>query len=208
MGLFAQVISSSHSRRIDDTDQTKSHERPALTAVCCEGSGHSLSKRSALGCRLTQGWPGSSRAKRPKRRGCSPSRDGTYGPSNRSTRSRAAALPIRSEQTADAEPVTPSEAAKSAIIVYGKRVGTIHTVCTDNNCPVHDPRAAARLAQQEQENPPRLWGGGAAPGRACVWFAVANHRPCGDSFQSLPTSRNVGTPRAENAHLSIKTMLL
>jgi len=47
----------------------------------------------------------------------------------------------------DAEPVTPCAAAKPAIIVYGKRVGTTLTVCTDNNCPVHDPRAAARLAQ-------------------------------------------------------------
>ena len=27
---------------------------------------------------------------------------------------------------------------------YGKRVGIITTVCTDNSCPVHDPRAAAQ----------------------------------------------------------------
>jgi len=47
----------------------------------------------------------------------------------------------------DAEPVAVCAAAKPAIIVYGKRVGTTLTVCTDNNCPVHDPRAAARLAQ-------------------------------------------------------------
>ncbi len=53
----------------------------------------------------------------------------------------------------DAEPVPACEAAKPAIIVYGKRVGTTLTVCTDNNCPVHDPRAAARLAEQEEENP-------------------------------------------------------
>ena len=53
----------------------------------------------------------------------------------------------------DAEPVAPCEAAKPAIIVYGKRVGTTLTVCTDNNCPVHDPRAAARKAQEEQQNP-------------------------------------------------------
>ena len=32
-------------------------------------------------------------------------------------------------------------------MVYGKRVGTTVTVCTDNNCPVHDPRAAARAAE-------------------------------------------------------------
>ena len=41
----------------------------------------------------------------------------------------------------------PCEAAKPALIVYGKRVGTTITVCTENNCPVHDPRAAARAAE-------------------------------------------------------------
>jgi ParB family chromosome partitioning protein len=47
----------------------------------------------------------------------------------------------------DAEPVSPCAAAKPAIIVYGRRVGTTLTVCTDNNCPVHDPRAAAKAAE-------------------------------------------------------------
>ncbi len=42
-------------------------------------------------------------------------------------------------------------AAKPAIIVYGKRVGTTLTVCTDNQCPVHDPRAAARAAAEAAE---------------------------------------------------------
>ena len=50
----------------------------------------------------------------------------------------------------DAEPIQPCEAAKPAIIVYGKRVGTTLTVCTDNNCPVHDPRAAARRTEHPQ----------------------------------------------------------
>ena len=50
----------------------------------------------------------------------------------------------------DAEPVTLCEAAKPAIIVYGKRVGTTLTVCTDNNCPIHDPRAAARRAEHPE----------------------------------------------------------
>lgn len=44
----------------------------------------------------------------------------------------------------DAEPVVPCEAAKTAIIVYGKRVGTTLTVCTDNNCPIHDPRRSTQ----------------------------------------------------------------
>jgi ParB family chromosome partitioning protein len=43
----------------------------------------------------------------------------------------------------DAEPAMPCEAAKTAIIVYGKRIGTTLTVCTDPNCPVHDPEAVA-----------------------------------------------------------------
>ena len=42
----------------------------------------------------------------------------------------------------DAEPTSPCEAAKSALIVYGQHVGTFLTVCIDNRCPVHDPRQA------------------------------------------------------------------
>ncbi len=49
-------------------------------------------------------------------------------------------------ENADAEPVMPCASAKTAIIVYGKRVGTKLTVCTDKNCPVHDPKAAAEQA--------------------------------------------------------------
>ncbi len=56
-------------------------------------------------------------------------------------------------QNPDAKPVPACEAAKPAIVVYGKRVGTILTVCTDNQCPIHDPRAAARQAAEEAENP-------------------------------------------------------
>jgi ParB family chromosome partitioning protein len=47
----------------------------------------------------------------------------------------------------DAEPIFACSAARPAIIVYGKRVGTTLTVCTDNDCPVHNPRAAARAAE-------------------------------------------------------------
>jgi ParB family chromosome partitioning protein len=46
----------------------------------------------------------------------------------------------------DAEPAPPCAAARPAIIVYGKRVGTTLTVCTDDDCPVHDPRAATEQA--------------------------------------------------------------
>ena len=57
---------------------------------------------------------------------------------------------IEHTENPDAEPVAPCEAATPAIIVYGKRVGTTLTVCTDNNCPVHDPRAAARKAEHPE----------------------------------------------------------
>jgi ParB family chromosome partitioning protein len=46
----------------------------------------------------------------------------------------------------DAEPVMPCAAAKAAIVVYGKQLGRKLTVCTDKNCPVHDPQAAAEAA--------------------------------------------------------------
>lgn len=46
----------------------------------------------------------------------------------------------------DAEPVMPCEAAKPAIVVYGKQLGRKLTVCTKKHCPVHDPQAAADAA--------------------------------------------------------------
>lgn len=46
----------------------------------------------------------------------------------------------------DAETVLSCAAAKTAIFVYGKRAGTTLTLCTDNNCAIHDPLAAARLS--------------------------------------------------------------
>jgi ParB family chromosome partitioning protein len=46
----------------------------------------------------------------------------------------------------DAESVMPCEAAKPAIVVYGKQLGRKLTVCTDKHCPVHDPQAAAEAA--------------------------------------------------------------
>jgi ParB family chromosome partitioning protein len=46
----------------------------------------------------------------------------------------------------DAEPVTPCESAKTAIVVYGKQLGRKLTVCTDKHCPVHDPQTAAEAA--------------------------------------------------------------
>lgn len=46
----------------------------------------------------------------------------------------------------DAEPALPCAATKTAIIVYGKGIGTALTICTDWNCPVHDPSAAEHAA--------------------------------------------------------------
>ena len=44
----------------------------------------------------------------------------------------------------DAEP--PCSHTKSAIIVFGKNAGRTLTVCTENNCPVHNPRVVAQRA--------------------------------------------------------------
>jgi ParB family chromosome partitioning protein len=49
-------------------------------------------------------------------------------------------------QNPDAEPVLPCSAAKPAIIVYGNGVGTTVAVCTDEDCPVHDPNQASQQA--------------------------------------------------------------
>ncbi|HTV10207.1 MAG TPA: ParB/RepB/Spo0J family partition protein [Candidatus Aquilonibacter sp.] len=51
----------------------------------------------------------------------------------------------------DAEPPCPT--TKAAIIVFGKHAGRALTVCTNNDCPVHNPREAARIAQEEAEHP-------------------------------------------------------
>jgi ParB family chromosome partitioning protein len=46
----------------------------------------------------------------------------------------------------DAEPVMPCDAAKTAIVVYGKQIGRKLTICTDKRCPVHDPQAVDEVA--------------------------------------------------------------
>ena len=51
----------------------------------------------------------------------------------------------------DAKPPCPT--TKAAIIVFGKHAGRTLTVCTNNDCPIHNPREAARIAQEEAENP-------------------------------------------------------
>jgi ParB family chromosome partitioning protein len=59
----------------------------------------------------------------------------------------------------DAEPVTHCEASKTAIVVYGQGAGSMRTVCTDPECPVHHPSrvipidadAEARRKQHEKE---------------------------------------------------------
>jgi ParB family chromosome partitioning protein len=51
----------------------------------------------------------------------------------------------------DAEP--PCSNTKSALIVFGRHAGKTITVCTDDDCPVHDPATAARIAKQDADNP-------------------------------------------------------
>ena len=51
----------------------------------------------------------------------------------------------------DAEP--PCGSTKSAIIVFGKHPGRTLTICTDTECPVHNPHVAA---QQVADPPPTI----------------------------------------------------
>ncbi len=63
------------------------------------------------------------------------------------------------DENEDAEPVTPCESSKTAIVVYGEGAGSTRTVCTDPDCPVHHPRrviqidpdAEARQREHEKE---------------------------------------------------------
>jgi ParB family transcriptional regulator, chromosome partitioning protein len=63
------------------------------------------------------------------------------------------------DENEDAEPVTPCESSKTAIVVYGEGAGSTRTVCTDSECPVHhphrviqiDPDAEARQREHERE---------------------------------------------------------
>jgi ParB family chromosome partitioning protein len=48
----------------------------------------------------------------------------------------------------EAEPVRSCNAEKTAIVVYGRGVGTTLTVCTDEDCPVHtNNRRSQRIEQ-------------------------------------------------------------
>jgi ParB family chromosome partitioning protein len=51
----------------------------------------------------------------------------------------------------DAEP--PCTYTHSALIVFGRNAGTIVTVCTESNCPVHNPAIAASIAKHQADNP-------------------------------------------------------
>ncbi len=66
-------------------------------------------------------------------------------------------IPSPEDENEDAEPVTPCESSKTAIVVYGEGAGSTRTVCTDSECPVHHPRRiiqvdpAAEAIQREHE---------------------------------------------------------
>ena len=48
------------------------------------------------------------------------------------------------EANPDAEPSCDS--TRTAIVVYGRQSGQMLTICTEDHCPIHDPREAARRA--------------------------------------------------------------
>ena len=72
-------------------------------------------------------------------------------------------LDAPSDDSEDSEDITPCEASKTAIVVYGEGAGTTRQVCTDPNCPVHhprkvapiDPKAEARQRKFEKEQAQR-----------------------------------------------------
>ena len=51
----------------------------------------------------------------------------------------------------DAEP--PCAHTKAAIVAFGKHAGHTLSVCVEPNCPTHNPREAARIAQEKAEYP-------------------------------------------------------
>ncbi len=53
----------------------------------------------------------------------------------------------------DAEPDTEYPTTKTAIIVYGKGIGTLRTICANKNCAIHDPRNAARVTAPATAEP-------------------------------------------------------
>jgi ParB family chromosome partitioning protein len=53
-------------------------------------------------------------------------------------------LILDTPENPDAEPPCPF--TRTALIVYGKHVGTTVSVCTEDDCPVHDPDAAKQIA--------------------------------------------------------------
>ena len=75
-------------------------------------------------------------------------------------------LEMSTEDSEDGENVSPCEASKTAIVVYGDGAGTTRKVCTDPNCPVHHPRrvvpvdpeaeASQRKLEREQAQRKRL----------------------------------------------------
>lgn len=54
----------------------------------------------------------------------------------------------------DAESPCPN--TKAALIVFGRGAGKTVTICTDDECPVHDPTTAARVAREQDANPAQM----------------------------------------------------
>lgn len=50
----------------------------------------------------------------------------------------------------DATP--PCSGTKKTLIVFGRGAGKTVTVCTDEECPLHDPVTAARIAAEQEAN--------------------------------------------------------
>lgn len=47
----------------------------------------------------------------------------------------------------------PCNTTRTALIVYGRDAGKTVMICTDDDCPVHDPATSARIAREQAEHP-------------------------------------------------------
>jgi ParB family chromosome partitioning protein len=56
---------------------------------------------------------------------------------------------LEEPENPDADPICPS--TKTAMVVFGKEAGTLVPICTNGECPVHNPHIAARIAREMRD---------------------------------------------------------
>jgi len=69
------------------------------------------------------------------------------------TRGKYRELPYTAPENFDAEPVQSCDAERTALVVFGKGVGTTVSVCTDPDCPVHTNRPQLQRVESTATTP-------------------------------------------------------